>query len=109
MVMAKIVDEIEDYIPEVREYREKGISDATINRAFTEYLMNESCFIADLLKLEDVKLPTWVVIDIDKTLQELRHHGSEHIEHHGLVFPGWCIEMFLEDLETFLKELEEVE
>jgi len=97
--IVRLVDEIEEYITEVGEYRGK-ISDTKIFEAFTEYLMNKSCFIAELLELEGTVLSSWIIIDEDKTLQELRHYGSEHIEFHGLIFPAdWCLEQFLKDLE----------
>lgn len=106
-VIVRLVDEIEDYITEVREYR-ANISDTAIYEVFTEYLMDKSEFIEEILDMRVIELPTWVVIDEDKTLHDMNNWGFEFIEYHGLVFPGWCLEPFLNDLER-LEDLEEVE
>lgn len=103
--MVKMVDDIEEYIPEVGEYRKKGISDAVIHEIFSVCLMNKSKFIDEILGMIGIELPVWIIIDEDKTLQELGYRGSEHIEYHGLIFPDWNLEQFLNGLEN----LEEAE
>lgn len=61
--------------------------------------MDKSEFISDLMNMMGIELPTWVIIDIDKTIEELGYHGSEDFEYHGLIFPSWNLERFLEDLK----------